>query len=128
MGSMSNVTFQASKLALKVEPDEFPAFLCWTPEAFPNLQHFYLGNVIPEPLMRKGVFPKLVHFYTNVDQPDYFWRQLLEAAPELLYIHSDWLLDDVFRFEDLRPALQIVHYRNILGYTSDVIAYYNEYF
>ncbi|KAJ9050541.1 hypothetical protein DSO57_1013555 [Entomophthora muscae] len=76
----------------------------------------------------KNAFPNLIHFYTNTEQPDSFWPDLINAAPNLLYIHTDTIQAKVLELETLKPLLQIVPYRNILGNTSDKYDFINKYF
>ncbi|KAJ9067280.1 hypothetical protein DSO57_1001387 [Entomophthora muscae] len=119
--------FQATKLSLEMIYGWTINCFRWANECFPNLQHFYVENVVPDELifLKSNCFPKLVHFYTSVTQSNFFWSELIKAAPNLMYIHTDSMQSNIV--ENLRPLLQVVPYRNIMGFSggTDEISGYN---
>ncbi|KAJ9073468.1 hypothetical protein DSO57_1016179 [Entomophthora muscae] len=107
--------FRTTSLSLKVGCDKFSNFFRQNFEYFPNLQHFYIRNqFIAEMLpLKANCFPKLVHFYSEVPQLSIFWPELFKAAPNLLFIHSDIICEEIFDLLKKKPSLQVIPYRNI---------------
>ncbi|KAJ9089991.1 hypothetical protein DSO57_1007283 [Entomophthora muscae] len=121
-----DVQFQATKLSLSVNREDFPIFFSWASICFPHLQHFYVNNEISEmPPLSKNAFPCLVHFYTRFRQPESFWIDLTSAAPNLLYIHTDTIQGGVLEFEMLKPLLQVMPYININRHNGSIYQMYN---
>ncbi|KAJ9066443.1 hypothetical protein DSO57_1009428 [Entomophthora muscae] len=85
--------------------------------SLPNLQKLYITGIIPQEIFPslQGSFPQLIHFFSKSCQMDCFWPKLLEAAPKLMFIHTDYMPSNVLDIEKQRSLLQFMPYQNIFG-------------
>ncbi|KAJ9053688.1 hypothetical protein DSO57_1021868 [Entomophthora muscae] len=85
--------------------------------SLPNLQELYITGIIPQEIFSslQGSFPQLIHFFSKDCQMDCFWPKLLEAAPKLMFIHTDYIPPNVLDIEKQQSLLQFMPYQNIFG-------------
>ncbi|KAJ9090471.1 hypothetical protein DSO57_1001929 [Entomophthora muscae] len=97
-----------------------------TSDRFPNLQNLYISDTIkPENyfnLYRPKTFslpieffPHLIHFSSKAPQAEEFWPKLLDAAPKLQYIHTDYRPHNLLELTNQRLFLQFMPYQDIFG-------------
>ncbi|KAJ9076347.1 hypothetical protein DSO57_1027163 [Entomophthora muscae] len=123
--------FQATKLSLRVVDDEFHNFFYWAHDSFPNLQHFYVSNLVDDDMLplQTNLFPNLTDFYTRVEQTDIFFTELISAAPKLRYIHADHIPSNLTHLLKQNPLLEFCPYESILRTPGDIkeVSGFNKY-
>ncbi|KAJ9064851.1 hypothetical protein DSO57_1025957 [Entomophthora muscae] len=103
-----------------------------TCDRFSNLQNLYISDTIqlenryssfhrPKPFsLSIDFFPHLIRFSSKAPQADWFWPKLLQAAPKLQYIHTNYRPGNVLEIEKQRPLLQFMPYQDIFGESGDI--------
>ncbi|KAJ9075668.1 hypothetical protein DSO57_1033711 [Entomophthora muscae] len=106
----------AKKLSLDIPGGELSQALEWVFQQFPHLQHLYIYNKISDDMLPlENTFPLLECFYSNVQQSDEFWSQLLLNAPKLESIYTDYIPDCFSLLKAERPTLQLFPFQAIYG-------------
>lgn len=84
---------------------------------FPDLERLHLRDRVTAEMLPlpPNCLAKLVHFHTRVAQPAAFWPELVAAAPRLRCVHTDSFRGTLASFEELKPSLQLMAYRNLWG-------------
>ncbi|KAJ9057229.1 hypothetical protein DSO57_1024673 [Entomophthora muscae] len=125
--------YQATKVSFGMESYDGSNLHNFTSDRFPNLQNLYISDTIPKEgyflsqsytggdLQKKpfslasGFFPRLTRFSSKAPQADWFWPKLLEAAPKLQYIHTNYKPLNLLELKSQRPFLQFMPYQDIFG-------------
>ncbi|KAJ9083046.1 hypothetical protein DSO57_1038675 [Entomophthora muscae] len=114
--------FQATKVSFGGY--YFDGYFCITliNEFFPNLQDLYLGRTIrlESISLPHNSLPQLIHFSSEVRQHDCFWPSLLEAAPKLMFIHTNHIPHNYCEINQQRSLLQFMPHRDIYGNSTDI--------
>ncbi|KAJ9087979.1 hypothetical protein DSO57_1027666 [Entomophthora muscae] len=117
--------FNATFLSLDVLDHQFGKLMDWIFDHFFQLQHLFLYNRIPDeifPLNRNSIY-SLQYFYSKVPQSDYFWHQLLVAAPNLRHIYTDYVPEIYSTLLFHRPDLRFYPFQTIHGLPRDLKEY-----
>ncbi|KAJ9079596.1 hypothetical protein DSO57_1033766 [Entomophthora muscae] len=65
-------------------------------------------------------FPHLIHLSSKLPQAEEFWPRLLEAAPKLKYIHTNYKPLNLLELKNQRPSLKFMPYQDIFGESSEL--------
>ncbi|KAJ9079893.1 hypothetical protein DSO57_1030761 [Entomophthora muscae] len=114
--------FKTIKLSLLAYDPNFRELFAWMIDAFPALEHLYLDNAIRDSMLplQHVAFPFLTHFYSKVSQSDYFWIELIQAAPNLLYIHCNSIPGNLRQLKQMSSTLKVRGYTAIFGSSREL--------
>ncbi|KAJ9068090.1 hypothetical protein DSO57_1032150 [Entomophthora muscae] len=123
--------YQATKVSFGKGSYDGSKIYNLTSDRFPNLQNLYISDTIkpknyfnpyrPKPFsLSIEFFPHLIHFSSKAPQAEEFWPKLLDAAPKLQYIHTDYKPLNLLELEKQRPFLQFMPYQDIFGESGDI--------
>ncbi|KAJ9064862.1 hypothetical protein DSO57_1025800 [Entomophthora muscae] len=113
--------YAAKALSLDISGNGANKFIGWAFRKFPDLQHLYIGNEIPNEMFPlEKTFESLECFYSSVPQSDEFWNQLVRNAPKLSFVYTDCIRGCYSTLKAIRPVLKILPFKTIHG-TSRIL-------